>query len=90
MFSLVHNLLFKSLTSLLHIYVTDSVTGHLAFSSIYPLFVNRFGRSLRFCHMELDKEAISDGFMEFSSVLEGAGPGGVELDYRAELQWSSF
>ena len=29
--------------------------------SISPLFVDRFGRSLRFCHLEFIKEAISDG-----------------------------
>ncbi len=29
--------------------------------TIYPLFVDRFGRSLRVCHIEFDKEAISDG-----------------------------
>ena len=33
----------------------------LAFSTIYPLFVERFGRSLRFYNIEYDKEAISDG-----------------------------
>ena len=29
--------------------------------AISLLFVNRFGRSLHFCHVEFDKEAISDG-----------------------------
>ncbi len=33
-----------------------------ALSTIYPLFVDRFGRFLRFYHLEFDKEAISDGF----------------------------
>ncbi len=28
---------------------------------IWPLFVDRFGRSLRFCALKFDKEAISDG-----------------------------
>ena len=32
----------------------------LAFSSIYPLLVDRIGRDLRFCHLEFDMEAISD------------------------------
>ncbi len=29
--------------------------------TISPLFVDQFGRYLRFCHLEFDKEAISDG-----------------------------
>ncbi len=41
---------------------TDSLTySYLAFSIISPLFVERFERSLRFCHLEFDKKAISDG-----------------------------
>ena len=32
----------------------------LALSSISPLFEDRFGRSLRVCCLEFDKEAISD------------------------------
>ena len=32
---------------------------------------DRFGRSLRFCHLEFDKEAISDGFMAHSRVFRG-------------------
>ena len=39
--------------------------------SISPLFVDRFGRSLRFCHLELDKEATSDGCMSHFRVLGG-------------------
>ncbi len=31
--------------------------------AIYPLCVDRFGRSLRFFHLAFDEEAISDGFM---------------------------
>ena len=33
----------------------------LAFKTISPLFVDRFGRSLRYCYLEFDKEALSDG-----------------------------
>ncbi len=40
-------------------------TLHLAFSIIYPLFVDRFRHSLRFCQREFDKEAITD-FRELS------------------------
>ena len=36
-------------------------TSHLAFSIMSPLFVDRFGRSLRFCHLKIDTVAISDG-----------------------------
>ncbi len=36
-------------------------TERLSVSALPSLFVDRFGRSLRFCHLELDKEAISDG-----------------------------
>ncbi len=35
--------------------------GRLVFSVIYPLFLDIFGRSLRVCHLELYKEASSDG-----------------------------
>ena len=44
--------------------LTPSLTHrHSAFSTIYPLLVDRFGRSLQFCNLEFDKEAISDGYM---------------------------
>ena len=43
----------------------------LAFSSIIPLFVDRFGRSsLQFCHLEMvDEKAIYDGLMAHSRVF---------------------
>ena len=31
------------------------------------LFVDRFGRYLRFCHLEFDKEAISNGYSRESA-----------------------
>ncbi len=37
------------------------MTSRLAFSTIYPLFMDQYGRSLQFCHIKIDKEAISDG-----------------------------
>ncbi len=44
------------------VFITDSLTtSHLAFSTIFPLFVNRFELSLRFCYREFDKEAIRYG-----------------------------
>ncbi len=47
-----------------YINVTHSLTERLAFSSKYPgFFVDKFGRPLRFCYQEFDKEAIFDGFM---------------------------
>ena len=39
---------------------TPSLTGRLAISDISPLFVDRSGRSLRVCHLEYVKEAISE------------------------------
>ncbi len=47
------------------IYVTDSLhlsRTHFTFSFIdhITIVVDRFERSLRFCHLEFDKEAISD------------------------------
>ncbi len=43
--------------------------SRLALSPISPLFVDRFGRSLQFCHLEFDKEAISDVYRsEYVSV----------------------
>ncbi len=52
--------------------LTYSLTGRLAVSAISPLFVVRFGRSLRFNHLEFDKEAISDVFMAHR-VFRGGG-----------------
>ena len=52
-------------TSAREIDVTDSppqsLTSRLALSIISLLFVDRFGRSVRFCHLEFDKEDIYDG-----------------------------
>ncbi len=33
---------------------THSLTGSLAHLAISPVFVDRFGRLLRFCHLEFD------------------------------------
>ncbi len=42
--------------------LTHSLTmSRLALSALSPLVVNRFGRSLRLCYLEFDKEAISAG-----------------------------
>ncbi len=45
--------------------ITDSLPhslmGRLAISTISPLFVDRFWRSLRFCYLKFNKEALSDG-----------------------------
>ncbi len=50
-------------TTILNIAILcDKVTtSRLALSAISPLFVDQFGRSLRFYHLDFDKEAISDG-----------------------------
>ena len=53
--------------------VTDSLLhllkGRLAFS----LFVDRFRRSLLFCHLEFGKEAISHVLIAHSRVFKGEG-----------------
>ena len=69
--------------------VTDSPLTHkrLAFSSITPLFVDRFGRSLQFYHLQFDKEAISDGFMADAGVFKGGEDGLYLSDFR-ELSFS--
>ncbi len=42
--------------------VADSLTTSLlALSTLSPLFVGRFGLSLRFCNREFDEEAVSSG-----------------------------
>ncbi len=42
--------------------VTDLIYhGMLSCIAISPLFVDRFGRSLRVCNLEFDKETISFG-----------------------------
>ncbi len=46
-------------------------TSRLSFSTISPLFVSRFKR-LRLCHLEFDKEAISDDFREILAELQGS------------------
>ena len=63
---------------------THSLTHKcLAFLAKYPLFVDRFGRSLRFSHLEFDKEAISEYFMAHSRVHRG-----WILSYFRELSFS--
>ncbi len=49
--------------------IIETQRGRLAFSTIYPLFVDRFGRSLWFCHLDFDEEAIYGGFMAHSCVF---------------------
>ena len=53
--------------------VTPLLAGRLAISAIPPLFVDRFGRSLWFCYLEFDKEAIFDGpcdLVNFEHILK--------------------
>ena len=42
--------------------ISSLLTLRLTFLTISQLFVDRFGRSLRFCKLEHDKEAILGGF----------------------------
>ncbi len=44
--------------------------GVLALLAISTLSVDRFARSLRFCHVEYDEEGIYYGFMANSRVLQ--------------------
>ena len=48
-----------------YIDVTDSLSHG-------TLSVDRFGRSLRFCNLEFDVEAIFDGFMAHFRVFRGS------------------
>ncbi len=61
------------LISYRYIDVTDSLTERLSFLTISLLFMMRFGSSLRFCHLEFYKKAISYGFMADSRVFLGGG-----------------
>ncbi len=58
-----------------NVYTHCSLEGRLSLSAISLL--DRFKRSLRFCHLEFDEKAIFDGFMqhfredfEFLVILE--------------------
>ena len=79
----------KFVAQLLYIWidVTDSLPAsltHVLFSFVDHISVvlDRFGSSLRFCHLVFDKEAISDrrrvnmadigGVLEFSVILESS------------------
>ena len=53
--------------------VSNHIPMFLGKRVIFPLFVDRFGRSLRFCHLEFDKEAITDGFKSHSDVFREEG-----------------
>ena len=58
---------------------THFLTKRLVVSA--PLLWICFGRSLRSCHLEFDKEAISDGFMAHSCIFNG-GRVWILSDYR--------
>ncbi len=60
---------------------THSLTGRLAVSAICQWYVVRFRCSLRFCHLEFDKKAITDVFMPFSRFL-GGEEGLILSDFR--------
>ncbi len=57
---------------------TQSLTGCLHISSLSPLFVDRFGRSLLFYYLEFVKKAISDGCSRENPDISGA----VYTDFR--------
>ncbi len=61
-----------------------SFTGRLTNSSLSPSFVDRFGRSIRFC--QFYKEAITDSFIAYSHVFRGVL--NFKLFQRAEILWT--
>ena len=50
-------------------------TSNLALSTIYPLFIDQFERSLQFCPLEFDEDAISDGWRGVNMAGIGARGG---------------
>ncbi len=58
---------------------THSLTNSqmLIFFVHISVIVGRFGRSLWFCHLELENEAISDGFMAHSRIFTEWWGGGI-------------
>ncbi len=66
---------------------THSLTALFAVSAISLLFVDRFGRSFRLCHLEFDKIAMYDSFMAHSHVFRGALGGWFE---ELSFLWTLF
>ncbi len=56
-------------TPSLTLYLTHFLTDNV------KLFMKRFGRPLRFCHLELNKEDICDGCRNKNCPLSGGGGG---------------
>ena len=65
--------------------------SHLALSTISPLFVDRFGHSLRFCYLIFYKEAILivEG-VKLAGIVEGFLILSVFRKFLAELLWTLF
>ncbi len=79
-------LTYNIFTSLIQIIIRSSASlyldrchrlihGTFCSLAISPLFVDRVKRSLRFCQVEYDKEAISDCFVAHSRIFRQAGEG---------------
>ena len=66
--------------------VTNHTPMFLGKNVISPLFVDRFGRSLQYCYLEFDKEAIFDDFMAHSRNFKGREVDFIKI-YWAELLW---
>ena len=49
--------------------LTNSLKGRLSVSAISPLFVDRYGRSLRLCYLDFYKEAISVSWSSDNSAI---------------------
>ena len=82
--------IYSSLISYYKLSFSVITHGSLAITSISPLFVDRFRRSLRFCHIEFEKEAISDrcrienaryrwGFLNFKWFFKVFGWSSVDV-----------
>ncbi len=55
--------------------LNPSFNGRVPLSAVSALYVDRFGRSLRFCNLEFDEETIFYGFKAHFRVYSGGGGG---------------
>ena len=68
--NVLHTTYFFTEAQLLYNQIDDTHNVTLSFvDQISSLFVDRFGSSLQFCHLEFDKKAIADDFMAHTRVF---------------------
>ncbi len=70
-------------TAFLEAQMSQTQNTTFSFFDISPLFVDRFGLSLRFCHQEFYKEAISDGCRRKNARYRCGGGGCILSDFGA-------